>query len=89
MPFDLSKVFFLGTANVLDAIPGPLRDRMEIIELPGYSQEEKLEIAKRYLIKRQLVANGLGAEQTSIDDEALREIIARYTREAGVRNLER
>jgi len=89
VPFDLSKVFFVGTANVLDAIPGPLRDRMEIIELPGYTQEEKLEIARRYLVERQLKANGLTAGQASFDDEALREIIAHYTREAGVRNLER
>jgi ATP-dependent Lon protease len=89
VPFDLSKVFFLGTANVLDTIPGPLRDRMEIIELPGYTQEEKLEIARRYLVKRQLKANGLSEEQASIGDDALREIISRYTREAGVRNLER
>jgi ATP-dependent Lon protease len=87
--FDLSKVFFIGTANVLDAIPGPLRDRMEIIELPGYTQEEKLEIARRYLVRRQLKANGLSEEQARIDDDALREIISRYTREAGVRNLER
>jgi ATP-dependent Lon protease len=89
VPFDLSKVFFLGTANFLDAIPGPLRDRMEIIELPGYTQEEKLEIARRYLVRRQLKANGLTEAQAAIDDEALREIIARYTREAGVRTLER
>ncbi|MCC7257477.1 MAG: endopeptidase La [Gammaproteobacteria bacterium] len=89
VPFDLSKVFFLGTANVLDAIPGPLRDRMEIIELPGYTQEEKLEIARRYLVRRQLEANGLTAGQATIEDEALRQIIASYTREAGVRNLER
>jgi ATP-dependent Lon protease len=89
VPFDLSKVFFLGTANVLDTIPGPLRDRMEIIELPGYTQEEKLEIARRYLVQRQLKANGLDAGQVDVDDDALREIIARYTREAGVRNLER
>jgi ATP-dependent Lon protease len=89
VPFDLSKVFFLGTANVLDTIPGPLRDRMEVIELPGYTQEEKLEIARRYLVKRQMKANGLTDGQASIADDALREIIARYTREAGVRNLER
>jgi ATP-dependent Lon protease len=89
VPFDLSKVFFVGTANVLDAIPGPLRDRMEIIELPGYTQEEKLEIARRYLVKRQLAANGLTAEQATVTDDALREIIASYTREAGVRTLER
>ncbi len=89
VPFDLSKVFFVGTANVLDSIPGPLRDRMEIIELPGYTQEEKLAISRRYLVRRQLEANGLTAAQASIDDEALGEIIASYTREAGVRNLER
>jgi ATP-dependent Lon protease len=89
VPFDLSKVFFISTANVLDTIPGPLKDRMEIIELPGYTQEEKLEIARRYLVKRQLTANGLTGEQAAISDEALQEIIGRYTREAGVRNLER
>jgi ATP-dependent Lon protease len=89
VPFDLSHVFFLGTANVLDAVPGPLRDRMEVIDLPGYTQEEKLEIAKRYLVGRQLDANGLKAEQASIDDDAIAVIIDGYTREAGVRNLER
>ncbi|HSG64271.1 MAG TPA: endopeptidase La, partial [Gammaproteobacteria bacterium] len=89
VPFDLSKVFFIGTANVLDSIPGPLRDRMEIIELPGYTQEEKLEIAKRYLVARQLEANGLAREHVAIDDEALAALIEGYTREAGVRNLER
>ncbi len=89
VPFDLSKVLFVGTANVLDAIPGPLRDRMEVIELPGYTQEEKLEIAKRYLIDRQRTENGLATDQVSIDDDALVEVIDGYTREAGVRNLER
>jgi len=89
VPFDLSKVFFVGTANQLDTIPGPLRDRMEIIELPGYTQEEKLEIARRYLVERQLKANGLAGGQVAITDGALTEIVANYTREAGVRNLER
>lgn len=89
VPFDLSRVFFVGTANVLDNVPGPLRDRMEVIELPGYTQEEKLEIAKRYLVKRQLESNGLNADQASIDDKALVALIDGYTREAGVRNLER
>ena len=87
--FDLSKVMFIATANQLDAIPGPLRDRMEIIQLPGYTEEEKLEIARRYLVKRQLEANGLDAEQAAITEAALRRIIGEYTREAGVRNLER
>jgi len=89
VPFDLSKVLFIGTANVADTIPGPVRDRMEIIEIPSYIDEEKLEIAKRYLVKRQLAAAGLTPEQCEITDEALRGIIRDYTREAGVRNLER
>jgi ATP-dependent Lon protease len=87
--FDLSKVMFIATANQLDTIPGPLRDRMEIIQLPGYTEEEKLEIARRYLVKRQLEANGLETEQAVITEAALRRIIGEYTREAGVRNLER
>src|SRR5688572_19340397 len=87
--FDLSKVMFITTANMLETIPGPLRDRMEIIQLPGYTEEEKLEIAKRYLVKRQLEANGLSTAQVEIGEETIRKIIADYTREAGVRNLER
>ena len=87
--FDLSKVMFIATANQLDTIPGPLRDRMEIIQLPGYTEEEKLEIAKRYLVRRQLESNGLKPEQATLTDAALRALIGDYTREAGVRNLER
>jgi ATP-dependent Lon protease len=89
VPFDLSKVMFIATANVLDTIPGPLRDRMEIIQLPGYTEEEKLAIAKTYLVKRQTAENGLKPEQIEIPDETLAAIVSRYTREAGVRNLER
>jgi len=89
VPYDLSRVMFVCTANVLDTIPGPLRDRMEIIQIPGYTEHEKLQIARRYLVARQLDANGLKAEQCEISDEALLSIIHDYTREAGVRNLER
>jgi ATP-dependent Lon protease len=89
VPFDLSMVMFLCTANVLDTIPGPLRDRMEIIQLPGYTTHEKLQIARRYLVARQLSATGLGSERCEISDAALTSIIEDYTREAGVRNLER
>ncbi len=89
VPFDLSRVVFITTANVLDAIPGPLRDRMEVIELSGYTAAEKLQIARRYLVQRQLEANGLKPGQVEVTDEALRAIIQDYTREAGVRSLER
>jgi ATP-dependent Lon protease len=89
LPFDLSKVFFITTANTLDTIPQPLLDRMEVLTLSGYSAEEKIEIARRYLIPRQLQATGLTAEQFRLTDAALRHVIARYTREAGVRQLER
>jgi len=89
IPFDLSKVFFIGTANVSDTIPPPLRDRMEIIEIPGYTQEEKVLIAKGYLIDEELANHGLNLEMLSITDDALNFIIDNYTREAGVRNLKR
>ena len=89
VPFDLSRVVFITTANMLDTIPGPLRDRMEIISLAGYTASEKLQIARRYLVRRQLEANGLKPGQVEIADDALRDVIQNYTREAGVRSLER
>jgi ATP-dependent Lon protease len=89
VPFDLSKVLFIATANTMDTVPGPLRDRMEVIEIPGYTNSDKLSIAKEYLVPRQLEANGLTPKQARFKDEALREITESYTREAGVRNLER
>jgi ATP-dependent Lon protease len=89
VPFDLSHVLFIGTANVLDTIPGPLRDRMEIVELPSYTEDEKVGIAQRFLLPRQLAASGLGSEQVEIGPEVLHALVRDYTREAGVRNLER
>ena len=89
VPYDLSRVVFITTANMLDTVPGPLRDRMEIISLAGYTAEEKLQIARRYLVKRQMEANGLKDGQVEIGDDVIRDIIQLYTREAGVRGLER
>lgn len=89
VPFDLSKVLFIATANTMDTVPGPLRDRMEVIEIPGYTENDKLNIAKRYLVPRQLEANGLTTKNVRFLDAALKWIIEGYTREAGVRNLER
>ena len=89
LPFDLSKVFFIGTANQLGPIPPPLRDRMEVIQLSGYSDREKLQIARQYLVPRQVRENGLTPAQLQFTDEAIKAIAARYTREAGVRQLER
>jgi ATP-dependent Lon protease len=89
VPFDLSKVMFIATANIIDTIPGPLRDRMEIITLPGYTEEEKLMIARKYLIPRQLENHGITPAELKYEDEALLKIIRDYTREAGLRSLER
>jgi ATP-dependent Lon protease len=89
VPFDLSKVMFITTANLIDPIPGPLRDRMEIIELPGYTDHEKLQIAKRYLVPRQIKENGMLETDIDFSDDSILDIINHYTKEAGVRNLER
>jgi len=89
LPFDLSNVTFIATANMIEPIPGPLRDRMEVIQLSGYTAQDKLQIAKRYLVPRQIERNGLSDTKIEFADDALEEIIAGYTREAGVRNLER
>ena len=89
LPFDLSNVIFVTTANTLETIPGPLRDRMEVIQLSGYTESEKLEIAKRYLVPRQVQRNGLTSARIGFTDAGLRAIISGYTREAGVRQLER
>ena len=89
VPFDLSEVMFITTANILDPIPGPLRDRMEIIQLSSYTEDEKVKIAQQYLVLRQIKENGLRPREITFDDQALRKIVHNYTREAGVRNLER
>jgi len=89
LPFSLANVMFIATANQLDTIPGPLRDRMEVIQLSGYTEEEKLQIARRYLIPRQMKENGISPKYISFTDDAVKTIISRYTREAGLRNLER
>ncbi|MGH7278700.1 MAG: endopeptidase La, partial [Candidatus Rokuibacteriota bacterium] len=89
VPFDLSQVLFIATANTLETIPAPLRDRMEVLQLSGYTDEEKVRIAQHYLVPKQLAAHGLAADELTFDAEALRRIVRRYTREAGVRNLDR
>jgi ATP-dependent Lon protease len=89
LPFDLSNVMFVTTANTLDTVPGPLRDRMEVIQLAGYTEAEKLEIARRYLVARQIARNGLSKSKIAFSDAAIKVIISDYTREAGVRQLER
>ena len=89
VPFDLSQVVFITTANLLAPVPGPLRDRMEEIAIPGYTPDEKVQIARRHLLPRQLAEHGIGDRHFRLDDDALEHVIADYTREAGLRNLER
>jgi ATP-dependent Lon protease len=89
VPFDLSEVMFVATANFIQNIPGPLLDRMEVVDFAGYTEREKLAIAKSYLVKRQLADNGLDSERVTVTDDAMREVITGYTRESGVRQLER
>jgi ATP-dependent Lon protease len=89
VPFDLSRVLFIATGNLMDPIPAPLRDRMEIVQVPGYTQQEKIEIGKRFLIPKQMTNHGLTAKHIDITDEAMTELVQAYTKEAGVRNLER
>src|SRR6185369_7854444 len=87
--YDLSQVMFIATANVLHTIPQPLQDRMEILRLPGYTEQEKVEIAKRFLIAKEMEASGVTSKDIGFNDDALKDIIRHYTREAGVRNLQR
>ncbi len=89
IPFDLSKVMFITTANLLEPIPAALKDRMEVIDIPGYTEEEKVEIAKKYIVQRQLAEHGLNAKRLVITDDTIKKVISEYTREAGLRNLER
>jgi ATP-dependent Lon protease len=89
MPFDLSKVLFIATANSVDTIPAPLLDRMEVIQIPGYTFEEKLHIARQHLLPKQIKAHGLEVDQVQISDETLLKLAENYTRESGVRNFER
>lgn len=89
IPFDLSRVMFIATANTTDTIPPPLLDRLEIIWVPGYLEEEKVEIAKRHLIPREIAENGLGKYEIHFKDQAIKKIVSEYTKESGLRNLQR